>query len=35
MDMSSAAKFWDVEDSIGRRNRKSGARKRKQLDIEL
>lgn len=34
MDMSKAAEFWNVENPIGRRDRKSGARKRKQIDIE-
>lgn len=35
MDMSQAAKFWDIPVVIGRRDRKSGAKKRKQADIEL
>jgi DNA (cytosine-5)-methyltransferase 1 len=34
MDMSQAARFWDVANPIGRRDRKSGARKRKQNEIE-
>lgn len=35
MDMSAAAKFWDVATPIARRDRKSGARKRKQEEIEV
>ena len=35
MGMSQAAKYWDIPVSIGRRDRKSGAKKRKQEDIEL
>jgi DNA (cytosine-5)-methyltransferase 1 len=34
MDMSKAAAFWNVENPIGRRDRKSGAKKRKQAEIE-
>lgn len=34
MDMTQAAEYWGVEISIGRRNRKSGARKRKQSEVE-
>lgn len=34
MDMSQAARFWSVPVPIGRRDRKSGARKRKQEEIE-
>ncbi len=34
-DMSRAAAFWNVVAPIGRRDRKSGARKRKQHEIEL
>lgn len=34
MDMSQAAKFFGVESPIGRRDRKSGAKKRKQHEIE-
>mgnify|MGYP001431575559 CR=1 FL=1 len=34
MDMSTAANYWNVEAPIGKRNRKSGARKRKQHEIE-
>lgn len=34
MDMSAAARYWGVEVLIGRRDRKSGARKRKQIEIE-
>ena len=34
MDMTEAAEFWDVEVPIKRRDRKSGARKRKQHEIE-
>jgi DNA (cytosine-5)-methyltransferase 1 len=34
LDMSRAARFWNVEAPIGKRDRKSGARKRKQIDIE-
>jgi DNA (cytosine-5)-methyltransferase 1 len=34
LDMSGAARFWDVAVPIGRRDRKSGASKRRQVDIE-
>ena len=34
MDMSQAARYWRIPVPIGRRDRKSGARKRKQEDIE-
>lgn len=34
-DMSRAAAFWNVVAPIGRRDRKSGAKKRKQHEIEL
>lgn len=34
MDLSQAAKHWGVENPIGRRNKKSGAKKRKQTEIE-
>ena len=34
MDMTQAAAHWDVAVPIGRRDRKSGAKKRKQQDIE-
>lgn len=34
MDMSQASRYWDVPVPIGRRDRKSGARKRKQEEIE-
>jgi DNA (cytosine-5)-methyltransferase 1 len=34
MDMSQAAKFFGVDSPIGRRDRKSGAKKRKQHEIE-
>jgi DNA (cytosine-5)-methyltransferase 1 len=34
MDMGEAAEFWSVPVPIGRRDRKSGLRKRKQMDIE-
>lgn len=34
MDMSQAARFWAVSNPIARRNQKSGARKRKQHEIE-
>jgi DNA (cytosine-5)-methyltransferase 1 len=34
MDMSAAADYWNVPNPIGRRNKKSGAKKRKQSDIE-
>lgn len=35
MDMSQAAAYWGVPNPIGRRDRKSGDRKRKQHEIEL
>ena len=35
MDMSEAARFWGVPVTIGRRDRKSGAKKRKQSEIEI
>ncbi|PWN56627.1 DNA cytosine methyltransferase [Abyssibacter profundi] len=34
MDMSQASKFWGIEVPIGKRNRKSGAKKRSQLEVE-
>jgi len=34
MDMSQAAAFWKIDNPIARRDRKSGARKRKQAEIE-
>jgi DNA (cytosine-5)-methyltransferase 1 len=34
-DISAASQFWDIERPIGRRDRKSGAKKRRQVDIEL
>lgn len=34
MDMSAAADYWGVAVPIARRDRKSGARKRKQEEIE-
>lgn len=34
MDMSEAAQFWGIDSPIARRNKKSGARKRRQEDIE-
>lgn len=34
MDMTEAAKYWGVEVRIGKRDRKSGAKKRKQEEIE-
>lgn len=34
MDMSQASAFWGIRDPIGRRDKKSGSRKRKQADIE-
>lgn len=34
LDLSQASEYWDVENPIGRRDKKSGAKKRKQRDIE-
>lgn len=34
LDMSQAAEYWGVPAPIGRRDRKSGAKKRKQVEIE-
>ncbi len=34
MDMSQASRYWNIVVPIGKRDRKSGARKRKQKDIE-
>jgi DNA (cytosine-5)-methyltransferase 1 len=34
MDMTQASNYWGIEIPIGRRDRKSGARKRKQAEIE-
>ena len=34
MDMSQAARYWKIDVPIGRRDRKSGAKKRKQEEIE-
>lgn len=35
MDMSQASAYWGIEATIGKRNKKSGARKRKQEEIEV
>ncbi len=35
MDMAHAAEYWDVPVLIGRRNLKSQAKKRRQIDIEI
>lgn len=35
LDMTAASAYWGVEVPIGRRDRKSGATKRKQIDIEV
>lgn len=35
MDMTQASKFWGIKVPIGGRDRKSGATKRKQRDVEL
>ncbi|MEX0922272.1 MAG: DNA cytosine methyltransferase [Rhodovibrionaceae bacterium] len=34
MDLSEAAEFWGISNPIGRRNKKSGAKKRRQTEIE-
>jgi len=34
LDMKRASEFWGIDVPIGKRNKKSGARKRKQTDIE-
>ena len=34
MDLSQASKYWEIERPMSRRNQRSGARKRKQIDIE-
>lgn len=34
MDLSAASRFWNVAKPASRRDRKSGAKKRKQIDIE-
>jgi DNA (cytosine-5)-methyltransferase 1 len=34
MDIGAASKFWGIQRPVGKRDRKSGARKRKQIDIE-
>ncbi len=34
VDMSSASKYWGIETPIAKRNRKSGNKKRKQMEIE-
>ena len=34
MDMGQASKHWKVEVPIGKRDKKSGAKKRKQWEIE-
>jgi len=34
MNLSSASKYWGVENPISKRNRKSGSKKRKQAEIE-
>ncbi|GAB5562525.1 MAG: hypothetical protein SynsKO_41720 [Synoicihabitans sp.] len=35
MDMSEAARYWGIDVPIGRRDQKSGVRKRKQSEIEI
>ena len=35
MDVTQASRFWGVPNPIGRRDQKSGDRKRRQTDIEL
>lgn len=35
MDMTSASKFWGVDNPISKRTRKSGSKKRKQSEIEI
>ena len=35
MDMSEAAEYWGIQIPIGRRDRRSGSKKRKQEEIEL
>ncbi|MFV0337978.1 MAG: DNA (cytosine-5-)-methyltransferase, partial [Chthoniobacterales bacterium] len=34
MDMTAASAYWNVKIPIGRRNKKSGVKKRKQEEIE-
>jgi DNA (cytosine-5)-methyltransferase 1 len=34
MDISAASQFWEIDRPIGKRDRKSGARKRRQVEIE-
>jgi len=34
VDMSSASKYWGIENPIARRDRKNGSKKRKQEEIE-
>ncbi len=34
MDLSTAANYWGIDNPIGRRDKKSGAKKRKQTEIE-
>lgn len=34
MDMSSASNYWGIKNPIGKRDRKSGVKKRKQIEIE-
>jgi DNA (cytosine-5)-methyltransferase 1 len=34
MDMSAACRYWDIPNPIAKRDRKSGAKKRKQIEIE-
>lgn len=34
MDLSAASRYWNVQNPIGRRDRKSGDRKRSQIEIE-
>lgn len=34
LEVAQAAAYWDVPNPIGRRDKKSGAKKRKQIDIE-
>jgi DNA (cytosine-5)-methyltransferase 1 len=35
MDVSAASKYWGIQRPNGKRDRKSGAKKRRQVDIEL
>jgi hypothetical protein len=34
MNMSAVCRYWDIPNPIAKRDRKSGAKKRKQIEVE-